>query len=106
KQLQDLYQEQESNTRYPYYYFGGSGQQQKSKKLNVVADRRRNTLIVQAPPSAMENIQKMVNALDEPVGDETLAPKIYPLKYVSAPDIEDILNELFLKKLPSRQYWD
>src|SRR5205814_3686724 len=71
KQLQDLYQEQESNTRYPYYYFGGQSQQQKGKKLNVVADRRRNTLIVQAPPSAMENIQKMVEALDEPVGDES-----------------------------------
>ena len=108
KQLQDLYQDQDNNNRYPYYYYFGSSNQQRgqSKKLNVVADRRRNTLIVQAPPSAMDNIQKMIEALDEPVGDESLAPRIYALKYVSAPDIEDILNELFLKKMPTRNYWD
>src|SRR5207249_2011181 len=91
---------------FPYYVFGGQSQPKSSKKLNVVADRRRNTLIVQAPPSSMDNIGKMIEALDEPVGDESLAPRIYPLKYVSAPDIEDILNELFLKKMPSRTYWD
>ncbi len=107
KQVQDLYQEQDTSSRYPFYYFGGSRDSRgSSKKLNVVADRRRNTLIVQAPPSSMDNISKMIEALDEPVGDETLAPKIYALKYVSAPDIEDILNELFLKKMPSRTYWD
>src|SRR2546429_7393067 len=29
-----------------------------------------------------------------PISDDSLAPKIYPLKYVSAADMEDILNEL------------
>jgi len=105
KQLQDLYSDQDQGTRFPYYIFG-QGPSQKGKKLNVVADRRRNTLIVQAAPSAMDNIAKMIEALDEPVGDENLAPRIYPLKYVSAPDLEDILNELFLKRTPGRTYWD
>ena len=41
-----------------------------------------------------------------PVDDESLAPKIYQLKYVSASDIEDVLNELFLKKTQQRSYWD
>src|SRR5678815_409368 len=76
-----------------------------TKKMNVVADRRRNTVIVQAAPSIMDNLLKMIEALDEPVGDEGLAPKIYSLKYVSAGDIEDILNELFLKKTAQRTYW-
>jgi len=105
RQLQDLYQEQEGNNmRYPYY-FSSSSQSRGNKKMNVVADRRRNTVIVQAAPSIIENLAKMIEALDEPVGDESLAPKIYALKYVSAGDIEDILNELFLKKVPQRTYW-
>ncbi len=107
KQLQDLNQDQDSSPRYPFYYsFSSMGQNKAAKKMNVVADRRRNTVIVQAPPAAMENIAKMVEKLDEAANDDSLAPKIFPLKYVSAGDIEDILNELFLKKQPSRSYWN
>jgi type II secretion system protein D len=106
KQLQDLYQEQDNSPRYPYFMFNSSGSSKNTKKMSVVADRRRNTLIVQAPPGAMENIGKMIKALDEPADDDSLAPRIFPLKYVSAGDIEDILNELFLKKQQSRSYWN
>ena len=41
--------------------------------------------------------------LDAPISDDSLAPRIYQLKYVSAVDIEDVLNELFLKKRQSFQ---
>ena len=51
----------------------------------------------------MDSIVKMVEALDEPLNDDSLAPKIFVLKYVSAADIEDVLNELFLKKTQQRQ---
>ena len=105
KQLQDLYQDQDAPMRNPFFY-GPSMPSSKAKKLNVVADRRRNTLLVQAPPASMDSIAKMIEALDEPVTDDSLAPKIYPLKYVSAGDIEDILNELFLKKQQQRNYWN
>ena len=74
--------------------------------MSVVADRRRNCVIVQAPPAQMDGIEKMIQELDEPVSDDSLAPRIYPLKYVSAVDIEDVLNELFLKKTQQRSYWD
>jgi type II secretion system protein D len=105
KQLQELMSDQDNNSRMPYYYFSGQSQSKNTKKMSVVADRRRNTLIVQAPPSQLGNIGKMIAALDEPVSDDSLAPKIYPLKYVSAVDIEDVLNELFLKKQNQRSYW-
>ncbi len=105
KQLQDLNQDQ-SNSRYPYYIFGGSSGGRDTKKINVVADRRRNTVIVQAPPTAMEDIEKLIKTLDEPVHDESLAPKIYRMQFVSAADIADVLNELFLKKPQTRSYWD
>jgi type II secretion system protein D len=107
KQLQDLNKDQDSSSRYPYYFFGGSSSSSKgSKKMSVVADRRRNCIVVQAPPGQMEAIEKMIQELDEPVSDDSLAPRIYPLKYVSAVDIEDVLNELFLKKTQQRSYWD
>jgi general secretion pathway protein D len=107
KQLQDLNKDQDSSSRYPYFIFSSSGSSDKgSRKMSVVADRRRNCIIVQAPPTRMDEIEKMIKELDEPVSDDSLAPKIYPLKYVSAVDIEDVLNELFLKKTQQRAYWD
>jgi type II secretion system protein D len=108
KQLQDLGQEQDNNNRYPYYYYSfDSGSSSKAgKKMNVVADRRRNAIIVQAPPSEMESVEKIIAELDQSVEDDSLAPKIFHLKYVSAVDMEDVLNELFLKKQQSRSYLD
>ena len=107
KQLQDLNQDASSQSRYPFYVFssysmGGRG----PSKPTFVADKRRNTVIVQAPPAALPNIAEMIAALDEPVADDSLAPKIFRLKYVSAVDIEEILNELFLKRQTQRSYWD
>jgi general secretion pathway protein D len=104
KQLQDLNQDQTSYSRYVYYFSSPSGRN--TRKMSVVSDRRRNSLIIQAPPAQMESIEKMIQQLDEPVTDDSLAPRIYPLKYVSAVDIEDVLNELFLKKTQQRSYWD
>jgi Type II secretory pathway, component PulD len=106
KQLQDLNQEQTGNSRYIYYYSTPTPSGRNARKMKVVADRRRNAVIVQASPSEMESINKMIEELDEPVSDGSLAPKIYPLKYVNSVDIEDVLNELFLKKTQQRSYWD
>jgi general secretion pathway protein D len=104
KQLQDLNQQQAVSARYIFNY--SSGGDHGSKKMTVVADRRRNAIIIQAPPIQMDAIEKMVAELDAPVSDDSLAPRIYPMKYASATDIEDVLNELFLKKQAQRSYWD
>jgi type II secretion system protein D len=106
KQLQDLNRDQDTSSSYRYFYFSSPSGSKGGKKMSVVADRRRNCLIIQAPPSQMDNIEKMIQELDEPVSDDSLAPRIFPLKYVSAVDIEDILNELFLKRTQQRSYWD
>jgi type II secretion system protein D len=106
KQLQELNQDSDSSSsRYSYYYGYNPFSRGSGKKLSVVSDRRRNTVIVQAPPSSMERVTKMIEKLDEPVTDNSLAPKIFALKFVSAVDIEDVLNELFLKKQQQRSYW-
>lgn len=105
QQLQDLNQDQNTSARYIINY-GSSSPDKSTKKMTVVADRRRNAVIVQAPPSQMDSIQKMINELDAPVSDDSLAPKIYPMKYASATDIEDVLNDLFLKKQAQRSYYD
>ena len=104
KQLQDLNQQQNVTARY-FYNFSSSGDRG-SKKMTVVADRRRNAVIVQAPPTQMDSIEKMITQLDAPVSDDSLAPRIFPMKYANATDIEDVLNELFLKKQPQRSYFD
>ena len=107
KQLQDLNQDTSSQSRYPFYVFSSSSMSSRGpSKPTFVADKRRNTVIVQAPPASLENIAQMISALDEPVADDSLAPKIFRLKYVSAVDIEEILNELFLKRQSQRSYWD
>jgi general secretion pathway protein D len=60
---------------------------------------------VQAPPAAMDSIAETISALDAPIEDNNLAPKIVPLENVSAGDIEDVLNDLFLKKTTQRSYY-
>jgi len=108
RQLQDLYKESDSSgNRFPFYWNSSDSENSGNPKvLSVIADRRRNAIIVQAPPIRMDGIVKMVQALDEPINDDSLAPRIYVLKYVSAADIEDVLNELFLKKTQQqRPYW-
>ncbi len=105
KQLLELNSSSTAQSRF-FYNYGDSSSQSSQKKVSVVADRRRNAVIVQAPPSQMESIKKMIAELDAPVVDDSLAPKIYQLKYVSAVDIEEVLNELFLKKQPQRSYYD
>jgi type II secretion system protein D len=105
QQLQDLNQDQSISARYIYNY-GSSSSEKNTKKMTVVADRRRNAVIVQAPPAKMDAIEKMITELDAPVGDDSLAPKIYPMKYASATDIEAVLNDLFLKKQAQRSYYD
>jgi type II secretion system protein D len=106
EQLRELNEGQTPTARYIYYYSSPSSSAGRSRKMSVVADRRRNVVIIQAPPASMEGIAEMIRALDEPVTDNTLAPRIIPLKFVSAVDIEDVLNELFLKQEQQRDYWD
>ncbi len=108
KQLQQLSRDSDnSSSGYSrFFYYSSDNPKANTKKMSVVADRRRNSLVVQAPPAQMDGIEKMIKELDEPVTDDSLAPKIYPLKYVSAGDIELVLNELFLKKTQQRNYWD
>jgi type II secretion system protein D len=110
-QLQSLGKDQENEGDHPYrfFYYGGggnSGDKDSKKKISIVADRRRNAILVQAPPKAMPGIAEAILALDAPIHDNSLAPKIVPLENVSAGDIEDVLNELFLKKTTQRSYFD
>ena len=107
KQLQDLGKEPDSDSPYRIFFYGGNpGDNNSTKKISIVADRRRNAILVQCPPAAMEGIAKIIAALDEPLQDNSLEPKIVHLENVSAGDIEDVLNELFLKKSATRTYYD
>ena len=106
EQLRELYQGgTTSNSRYTYVY-NYSRSNSNDDKPSFVADVRRNTVIVQAPPSAIPSIEEMIESLDEPITDDSLVPRIYQLKFVSAVDIEEVLNELFINQQQERGYYD
>jgi type II secretory pathway component GspD/PulD (secretin) len=101
-QLTDLYQRRGSGY-YDYYY--ERSDRRREGEIRFVADRRRNSVIAIAPPSSLQGVDEAIKALDEPVEGENLVPKIYPLKFVSAVDIEEVLNELLLKRTQRRRYY-
>ncbi len=106
EQLRELYQGgSTSSSRYTYVY-NYSRSNSSDDKPSFVADIRRNTVIVQAPPNAIPSIEEMIFSLDEPITDDSLVPRIYQLKFVSAVDIEEVLNELFINQQQERGYYD
>ncbi len=107
EQLKELYSGGSgSSSRYTYVYNYSRSSSSSAKKPSFVADLRRNTVIVQAPPASIPSIEEMIASLDEPITDDSLVPRIFQLKYVSAVDIEEVLNELFIKEQNSRDYFD
>jgi len=105
QQLTKLYQGSQDEDYYGYYYYRRYGDSESSKAARFVADRRRNTIIAIAPAPSLPKIGEMIKSLDEKVEGENIAPRIYQLKFVSAVDLEDVLNELLLKKTQRRSYY-
>ncbi len=110
EQLTELYQGMSgSSSRYGYYDYWGYSYRRRRGNNNTetrfVADRRRNAIMILAAPGQLKSIEDMVKEMDAPVDGSDLAPRIIPLKYVRAYDVEDVLNTLFLKK-DTRSYWD
>lgn len=108
-QLESLFQDQDSsrNRYYSSYYYRRSGNDE--GKVNVVADTRRNSLLVQGPPASMSQIEELIEALDEPISEDSLTPQIFQLEFVSAVDMEEVLTELFNESTNQRNYfggWD
>lgn len=101
-QLETLYENQDGRDRYSYYSYRRRSNDQ---SVSFVADTRRNILLVQGPPSAMEQIGELIKTLDEPISEDSLAPEIFQLEFVSAVDMEEVLNELFNESTNQRNYW-
>ena len=109
KQLQDLGKDQDSDNDSPYRILLLSA----ATPTGRTPRRSASWPIAAAMPSwcrprppRWRASRKTIAALDEPIQDNSLAPKIVPLENVSAGDIEDVLNELFLKKTTQRSYYD
>ncbi|MEM7231992.1 MAG: secretin N-terminal domain-containing protein [Planctomycetota bacterium] len=106
--LTELHENQGGRSRYYGYYDYYSSRRRKSGKgqLRFVADRRRNAVVVIGPPGNIDSVKDLIKSLDEPVTSDALVPRIYQLKFVSAFDVEELLNELFAKKERRRGYYD
>lgn len=79
---------------------------QNNAETKFVANRRQNELIAIGSPNSLDQVEGMIEILDQPVSEEYLAPRIFPLKYVAAGDLKEVLDELFTKKESTRNYWN
>ncbi|HEX5400041.1 MAG TPA: secretin N-terminal domain-containing protein, partial [Verrucomicrobiae bacterium] len=107
QQLQQLNQGRQNNSSPNILYLSSASPPNNPKGVSIVADQRRNAVIVQAPPGQMDGIAKMIEELDAAVPGDSLAPLIYHLKYASASDVEQVLNDLFVNQpQQNRSYYD
>lgn len=107
QQLQQLNQGRQNNSSPNILYLSSASPPNNPKGVSIVADQRRNAVIVQAPPGQMDGIAKMIEELDAAVPGDSLAPLIYHLKYASASDVEQVLNDLFVNQTQqNRSYYD
>jgi type II secretion system protein D len=103
EQLEDLYDTGSSNS---YRWYWDDDGRDETVRMKFVPNRRRNEVLAIGPPTGMDAVADLVKRLDEPVDKETLAPRIYRLKFVDALDIELVLNSLFSKeKDRNMPYW-
>ncbi|MCA8962211.1 MAG: hypothetical protein KDC38_16915, partial [Planctomycetes bacterium] len=100
EQLDELFSE-DNNWGWGWNRRNRSGQ----GKVRFVANRRRNEVIAIGATNVLERVAETIQMLDEPVDKEYLAPRIFPLEYVAADDIKEVLDELFTKKDEERPYW-
>ncbi len=107
QQLQQLFEDSgTSRSRYSYSYYRNRGGNDEVT-TTFVADPRRNAVIVQGSPANLQAVEDMIDTLDQPISGESLAPKIFTLRYVSAIEIETVLNELFSEDQgQTRNYWN
>ncbi len=82
-----------------------SWRRREAVKILFVPNRRRNEIIAIGSPATLDRVSEMIEILDEPVSDEDLAPRIFPIKYSDAAGIKKVLDELFIKKSNDRPWW-
>ncbi|MBN2490881.1 MAG: hypothetical protein JXQ29_08535 [Planctomycetes bacterium] len=100
-QLEDLH---DTRADFGWGSYGRRSARGRYGSVRFVSHRRQNEVIAIGPPAALDRVAELVEKLDQPAGEEELAPRIFPLKYVAARDIEEVLNALF-KKSERRAYW-
>ena len=108
-QLTDLYDDSSGSGYRGYYYYYSRRNGEQDVKPRFVADGRRNAVMAIAPPNAIDGIADMIKRLDIPLATDDMVPRIYKLRYVSAYDVKELLDELFLKKSTDdsfRRWWN
>lgn len=63
-------------------------------KVNAVSDDHANAVVVSAPDELMPTMTELVNDLDKPVDDTTVA-RIYPLHNADATEMANLITSLF-----------
>lgn len=103
--MTQLFEDSDTGRDSYYYYRYAYDSDSAKDKVRFVADRRRNAVIIIGPKGTLDQVEEMVKALDDPVQTSSLIPRIFRLQYVSAFDVEELLDELFQKKTRERSYY-
>ncbi|MFQ5590260.1 MAG: secretin N-terminal domain-containing protein, partial [Phycisphaerae bacterium] len=78
----------------------------RSKQVKVKVDRQKGVLIIEGPPSAVEDLTESIDDLEEETKDLPSAPpdiRIYRVKFIDVFSATNIINEMFNMTHQQRQ---
>jgi len=105
EQLTDLYSGMQQPSYYGWWY--SSSSRSTKGETRFVAETRTNSIIAIADPDEFEKIDNLIKQLDVPLDPDQAAPRIYRIKYISATDLTDVLNQIFgVEDQKTGGYWD
>jgi general secretion pathway protein D len=74
---------------------GKTGAKGVNSRSSIVADERTNSLLVRAGPVELEEVERMINRLDQPLRDEGMGETaVIKLRYASAKNVVEIINKM------------
>ena len=92
EQMNELYSGMQQDSYRSYYYYSYSSREPETR---FVPERRTNSVIAIARPNEFKKIGELIAKLDRPIDAEQVAPRIYPIRYVDAKELTEVLNEIF-----------
>jgi general secretion pathway protein D len=106
EQLTNLYSGMQQSSYYSYWNPWSSRSSQ-GGETRFVAETRTNSIIAIADPDEFEKIDDLIKQLDVPLDPDQATPRIYRIKYISAVDLTDVLNQIFgMEDQKTGGYWD
>ena len=102
--IEKLFDNRELESSYGNYYKSYRKSDSASTRIKVTSDKTQNAVIVQTDSVTMDKVTKKIQEWDKPINPEDVKPRIYTLKYADPVKVEDILVNLYSKKVKENSY--